>query len=149
KANIDLIISNQNVREGDSTYTKAFNLFKISEVNIFTNNPYDKDMTIAIDSTTYNGINIYSYGKLRYRPKAITDPISLNVNQPYSDFRDQLTRRYLNNLGIFNYPTVQYVEDTSDPNGNSLIANITLSSMKKFNFNPSLDVTHSNIQDFG
>ena len=149
KANIDLIISNQNVREGDSTYTKAFNLFKISEVNIFTNNPYDKDMTIAIDSTTYNGINIYSSGKLRYRPKAITDPIFLNVNQPYSDFRDQLTRRYLNNLGIFNYPTVQYVEDTSDPNGNSLIANITLSSMKKFNFNPSLDVTHSNIQDFG
>src|SRR5690606_37163210 len=77
------------------------------------------------------------------------DPIFLNVNQPYSDFRDQLTRRYLNNLGIFNYPTVQYVEDTSDSTGNSLIANITLSSMKRFNFNPSLDVTHSNIQDFG
>src|SRR5690606_19241754 len=66
-----------------------------------------------------------------------------------ADFRDQLTRRYLSNLGIFNYPTVQYVEDTSDPTGNSLIANIRLSSMKKFNFNPSIDVTHSKIQDFG
>jgi len=149
KANIDLIISDQNVRVGDSTYTKPFNLYKISEVNIFTNNPYDKDTKVIIDSTSYNGINIYSSGKLRYRPKAITDPIFLSIGQSYSDFRDQLTRRYLNNLGIFNYPTVQYVEDDSDPTGNSLIANITLSSMKKFNFNPSLDITHSNIQDFG
>src|SRR5690606_41396996 len=31
----------------------------------------------------------------------------------------------------------------------TLFRSITLSSMKKFNFNPSLDVTHSNIQDFG
>lgn len=149
KANIDLVISDQNVRQGDSIYTKPFNLFKISEINIFTNNPYDAQTATAIDSTTYNGINIYSSGKLRYRPKAITDPIFLNIDYPYADYRDQLTRRYLNNLGIFNYPTVQYVEDKSDPTGNSLIANIRLSSMKKFNFNPSIDVTHSNIQDFG
>ncbi len=149
KANIDLIISNQNVRQGDSIYTQPFHLFKISEINIFTNNPYDAQTATAIDSTTYNGINIYSSGKLRYRPKAITDPIFLNIDYPYADYRDQLTRRYLNNLGIFNYPTVQYVEDKSDPTGNSLIANIRLSSMKKFNFNPSIDITHSNIQDFG
>lgn len=149
KANIDLIISHQSVRQGDSIYSKPFNLYKISEINIFTNNPYDKDVATTIDSTSYRGINIYSSGKLRYRPKAITDPIFLNIGQPYADFRDQLTRRYLSNLGIFNYPTVQYVEDTSDPTGNSLIANIRLSSMKKFNFNPSIDVTHSNIQDFG
>lgn len=149
KANIELIISDQNVRVGDSTAVKKFNLFKISEVNIFTNNPYDKVTNQTIDSTSYKGINIYSYGKLRYRPKAITDPIFLTVGMPYSDFRDQLTRRYLNNLEIFNYPTVQYVEDVSDPTGNSLIANIRLSPKKNFNTRPTLDVTHSNIQEFG
>lgn len=149
KANIELIISDQNVRVGDSIYTKKFNLYKISEVNIFTNNPYDKVTNQVIDSTNYNGINIYSYGKLRYRSKAITDPIFLTVGLPYSDFRDQLTRRYLNNLEIFNYPTVQYVEDVSDPTGNSLIANIRLSPKKNFNTRPTLDVTHSNIQEFG
>lgn len=149
KTNIDLIISDQNVRVGDSTYTKKFNLYRISEVNIFTNNPYDRENEKSIDSTEYKGINIYSAGKLRYRPKAITDPIFMEIDEPYSDFRDQLTRRYLNNLGIFNYPTVQYVEDASDSTGNSLIANIRLSSMKNFNVNPSIDVTHSNIQDFG
>ncbi len=149
KANVDLVISNQNVRKGDSLYTKPFNLYKISEINIFTNNPYDKITAQSIDSTTYRGINIYSSGKLRFRPKAITDPIFLNIGQPFADFRDNLTRRYLNNLGIFNYPTIHYVEDTSDPTGNSLIANIQLVSMKKYNFNPSIDVTHSNIQDVG
>lgn len=149
KANIKLVISDQNVRTGDSTYTKKFNLYKISEVNIFTNNPYDKVTNQVIDSTNYNGINIYSSGKLRYRPKAITDPIFLTVGMPYSDFRDQLTRRYLNNLEIFNYPTVQYIEDVSDSTGNSLIANIRLSPKKNFNTKPTLDVTHSNIQEFG
>jgi len=149
KANIEMIISDQNVRIGDSTYIKPFNLYKISEINVFTNNPYDKQTDKIIDSTTYNGINIYSSGKLRFRPKALTAPISLTLNGPYADFRDQLTRRYFNNLGIFNYPTIQYVEDVSDSTGNSLIANIRLSSMKKFNFRPSFDATHSNIQNFG
>jgi len=149
KATIELIISDQNVRVGDSTYTKPFNLYKISEINVFTNNPYDKQTDKIIDSTTYNGINIYSSGKLRFRPKALTAPISLTLNGPYADFRDQLTRRYFSNLGIFNYPTIQYVEDVSDSTGNSLIANIRLSSMKKFNFHPSFDATHSNIQTFG
>lgn len=149
KANIKLIISEQNVREGDSLYTKPFNIYTISEVNIFTDNPYDKDSSQMIDSVRYKGINIYSSGNLRFRPKAITDPIFLSIGRPYSDFRDQLTRRYLNNLEIFNYPTIHYVEDESDPSGNSLIANIQLSSKKKFNLNPSLDFTHSNIQVFG
>lgn len=149
KANIRLIISEQNVRKGDSLYTKPFNIYTISEVNIFTDNPYDKDSSQTIDSVRYNGINIYSSGNLRFRPKAITDPIFLSIGRPYSDFRDQLTRRYLNNLEIFNYPTIHYVEDESDPSGNSLIANIQLSSKKKFNLNPSLDFTHSNIQVFG
>lgn len=149
KANIKLIISEQNVRKGDSLYTKPFNIYTISEVNIFTNNPYDKKTSQMIDSVSYNGINIYSSGNLRFRPKAITDPIFLSIGRPYSDFRDQLTRRYLNNLEIFNYPTIHYVEDESDPSGNSLIANIQLSSKKKFNLNPSLDFTHSNIQIFG
>jgi len=149
KANIELVISDQSIRIGDSTYVKPFNLYKISEINVFTNNPYDKQIDKIIDSTTYNGINIYSSGKLRFRPKALTAPISLSIGGPYADFRDQLTRRYFNNLGVFNYPTIQYVEDVSDSTGNSLIANIRLSSMKKFNFNPSFDATHSNIQTFG
>jgi hypothetical protein len=149
KANIEIIIGNQQLREGDEIYTKPFNLYKISEINIFTNNQYDKEEGQKIDSTSYQGFNIYSLGKLRYRPKALTDAVFIRKNERYSDVRDMLTRRSLNNLNIFNYPTIQYVEDKSDPTGNSLIANITLSSVSKFHFASTIDVTHSNIQDFG
>lgn len=149
KANVEIVIANQQVREGDEIYTKPFNLYKISEINIFTNNQYDREEGLKIDSTSYQGFNIYSLGKLRYRPKALTDAVFLRKNERYSDIRDMLTRRSLNNLGIFNYPTIQYVEDKTDSTGNSLIANITLSSVSKFHFASTIDVTHSNIQDFG
>ena len=149
KANIEIIIGNQQVRDGEEIYSKPFNLYKISEINIFTNNQYDKEEGQKIDSTSYQGFNIYSLGKLRYRPKALTDAVFIRKGERYSDVRDMLTRRSLNNLNIFNYPTIQYVEDKSDPTGNSLIANITLSSVSKFHFASTIDVTHSNIQDFG
>lgn len=149
KANIEIIIGNQQVRDGDEIFTKPFNLYKISEINIFTNNQYDREEVQRIDSTSYQGFNIYSLGKLRYRPKALTDAIFIRKNERYSDVRDMLTRRSLNNLGIFNYPTIQYVEDKTDSTGNSLIANITLSSVSKYHFTSTIDLTHSNIQDFG
>ncbi|MDO4728714.1 MAG: BamA/TamA family outer membrane protein [Bacteroidota bacterium] len=149
KADVEMIILNQNVRTDDSIYTKPFNLYKISEINIFTTNPYDKNNEKIIDSLNYKGINIYSYGKLRFKPKALTDPLFLNLDAPYADFRDQLTRNYISNLNMFGYPSIQYIEDKSDPEGNSLMVNIRLNSLKRYRFSPSVDVTHSNIQDFG
>ncbi|TEB40590.1 outer membrane protein assembly factor, partial [Flavobacterium circumlabens] len=39
--------------------------------------------------------------------------------------------------------------DKRDPLGESLIANVFLTPRKKYSFGASLDLTHSNIQDFG
>ncbi|RZJ75102.1 MAG: outer membrane protein assembly factor, partial [Flavobacterium sp.] len=147
KANVDLIIDNESVREGDSTYLRPFKLYKISRVNIYTKNPNSEDQ--SIDSVAYNGFNIYSTGKLNYRPKALTDPIFITKGSTFADFRRVLTSRYLSNLRVFNYPTIQYVEDPSDPTRSSLITNIYLNPRKKFRFNVTADFTHSNIQDFG
>ena len=147
KANIDIIIDKESVRQGDSTYLRPFKLYKISQVNIYTQNPTSEDQ--SIDSTSYNGFNIYSTGKLNYRPKALTDPVFITQGSYYSDIRRTRTSRYLNNLRIFNSPSITYEVDPSDSTGNSLITNIRLRPMDKFNLNPSIDFTHSNIQDFG
>lgn len=147
KANVELVIDNESVRRGDSTFVRPFKLYKISKVNIFTSNPSSADQ--SIDSTTYKGFNIYSTGKLNYRPKAITDPVFITPDSPFSDLRMIGTSRYLSNLRIFNSPSIKYVEDPNDPEGKSLIANITLLPKKKFRFNMAADFTHSNIQDFG
>lgn len=148
KTNIEMIINDQSVRENDSTTTKPFKLYKISEVNIFTDNPADKSGGIS-DSVTYNNFNLFSYNKMKYRPKAITDAIFVTKGSMYSDIRTNLSTRYLSNLKIFNHPNIQYKIDERDSLGNSLIANVILTPKKKYHFGASLDFTHSNIQDFG
>jgi outer membrane protein assembly factor BamA len=99
------------------------------------------------DSVTYKGFKLYSKGKLKYRPKAITDAIFITPNSLYSDNRSTLTSRFLSNLKVFDYPSIQYKVDPNDDN--YLIANIYLSPRKKFTYNAAIDFTHSNIQDFG
>jgi outer membrane protein assembly factor BamA len=146
KANVELAIDDETVRRGDSTFVRPFKLYKISQVNIYTKNPVS-DQTI--DSVNYKGFRIFSTGKLNYRPKALTDAIFITPGSTYADFRRVLTSRYLTNLRVFNYPTIQYVEDSTDVSGSSLITNIYLTPRKKFRFNVTADFNHSNIQDFG
>lgn len=145
KANVTLSIGDYSYRDGDSTKTRPFKLFKISQVNIYSAGPDDKTFKNITDTTTYNNFNLFSSGKLKYRPKALTNAVFITKDSHYADFRTTLTSRYLNNLRVFNYPTIQYVEDE---NG-GLIANIYLVSRPKFTFGYGVDFTHSNIQDFG
>lgn len=149
-ANIALIVDQRTIKEADSDTLRQvpFKVFKISDVNIFVDN-ISKNKTYALDSIQYNNFNIYSSTKLAYKPKAISDAIFINKDALFSDNRKVLTTRSISNLRTFNYPIIEYIEDPKDSLGQSLITNIYLTSRKKMTFNPSLDVTHSNIQDFG
>lgn len=149
KANSNMIIDDYSFRVGDSMQTKKFQQFKISEVNVFTDATLGKDKQTIKDSTSYKDVNLYAFEKIKYRPKALTDAIFINKGALFADWRTTVTSRYLSNLRVFNYPTIQYQEDPRDPEGKSLIANIYLVPRKKYSFGASLDVTHSNIQDFG
>lgn len=149
KAGVNLKIADYSFRDGDTTRTEPFKLFKISEVNIFTD--YDPKRGKSADTIkrVYRNFNLISHEKLKYKPRAITDAVFINPGNHFADFRTTLTTRYLSNLRIFNYPTVQYEVDKRDPLGKSLVANIFLTPRDKYSFGYSLDFTHSNIQDFG
>ncbi|RYJ43402.1 BamA/TamA family outer membrane protein [Flavobacterium beibuense] len=147
KANAKILIDNETVRTQDSTYTKPFSIYKISQVNIYTENQNGEERTI--DSASYKGFNIYSTGKLNYRPKALTDPVFITPGSTYADFRRTLTYRYLSNLNIFYYPKIIYEPDPADSTGTSLITNIYLKPKTKFDLIVGADFIHSNIQDFG
>lgn len=149
KADINLIIKNNSIQEKDSSRTEPFKLYKISDVNIYTDYSPARAKSQIKDSTTYNNFNLYSYDKLKYKPRAITDAIFITKGGTYADFRTTLSSRYLNNLKIFNYPSIQYEVDKRDSTAQSLIANVYLTPRKKYSFGASLDLTHSNIQDFG
>ena len=147
KANIDLNIENQAIRVGDSTKIMPFKLYKISNVNIYTDNLITKNNSITLDSVSFNNFNLYSVSKLKYKPKAITDAVFISKGSTFSDIETTLTSRSLGGLRVFNYPLIQYVVDPKDEN--SLITNIYLSPRPKLSFGYNFDFTHSAIQDIG
>lgn len=149
KANVDMRIGDYTYRENDSTKTEPFKIYKISEVNIITDYSNANKNSKLSDSISYKKFNLFSFKKLKYRPKAITDAIFINKGNYFSDTRTNLTSRYLNNLKIFNYPTITYKIDPRDSLSSSLIANIYLSPKKKYSFATNLDASISNIQKPG
>ncbi|RYJ53615.1 outer membrane protein assembly factor [Flavobacterium petrolei] len=149
QANITLMINNYSYQDGDSTRTEPFKIYKISDVNIYTDYSPSNNALNITDSTTYKNFNLYSQEKLKYKPKAITNAIFITKGGLYADNKTVLTTRYLNNLKIFNYPSIQYEVDKRDSTAQSLIAKVYLTPRKKYSFGTTLDVTHSNIQDFG
>lgn len=149
QANVNLIINNYSYQEKDSTKTEPFKIYTISDVNIFTDYAPNSSNQKINDSTSFKDFNLYSHKKLRYKPHAITDAIFITKGSLFADNRTVLTTRYLNNLKIFNYPTIQYELDKRDTTAQSLIAKIYLTPRKKYSFGASVDVTHSNIQDIG
>ncbi len=146
KAPVVVNITDQIVRKGDSTTTKPYKIYRIGEVNIFTNDSALKSKTQVADSTKYKNFNLYSSDKLRYRPKAITDAVFIHKDSVFSESRKTLTLRSLNNLKTFEYPIIKYVEDTISQ---TLKVNIFLTSKDKYSFKANADFTHSNIQEFG
>ncbi|MRX66613.1 Surface antigen [Flavobacterium resistens] len=149
KADVNLIINNNSIQEKDSSRTEPFKLYKISDVNIYTDYSAANSKSKINDSISYNNFNLYGYKKIKYKPRAITDAIFITKGSIFSDTRTTLSSRYLNNLKIFNYPSIQYEVDKRDSTAQSLIANVYLTPRKKYSFGATLDVTHSNIQDFG
>lgn len=149
KANVNLMITDYSYQDKDSTRTAPFKIYKISDVNIYTDYSPNNSNSKITDSTTYKNFNLYSRKKLKYKPYAITDAIFITKGGLFADYKTVLTTRYLNNLKIFNYPSVQYEIDSRDTTYSSLIAKIYLTPRKKYSFGTSLDITHSNIQDIG
>ncbi|UUV20622.1 BamA/TamA family outer membrane protein [Paenimyroides aestuarii] len=147
-ADIYLNIDNKSIKQGDTLTTEPFKLYKISRVNIFTSNTSAETQVIT-DSIAYKDLNIYSKGPLSYKPKVLRNAVFIDKDTYFSDIRRLITSRSLSNLKVFNYPTIEYIPDPADSLGKSLIANITLNPRKRITFNPSIDVSHSNIQDFG
>lgn len=149
KADINLIINDKTVKTGDSLIKEPFKIYTLSKVNVYTLNKTASNRRMLTDTIDYNGVKILSEGPLNYRPKVLTNTIFLEPETKYSDSRRLLTSRSLSNLRVFNYPSIEFVKDPADSTGQSLITNITLVPKQRAVFRPSIDVTHSNIQDFG
>ena len=149
KANITYIIPNRKITAGDSTYTEPFKVHTINEVRIVTDFTYENRNKSFQDSISYKGYKILSYGKMRFRPKAITDAISISPEDIFRDIDRTLTYNQISDLKIFRYPNITYDEVIGDSTKTLLNANILLSPREKFTLGANFDAFTSTIQQFG
>ncbi|WP_179343825.1 translocation and assembly module lipoprotein TamL [Winogradskyella ursingii] len=146
KINTDLIISNRIIRGDDSSTVTPFKIYKVKEVNLYTDDTYENRFDTVTDTTVFKNYNLYSKDKLRFRPKALTDAVFINKGEKYSDLARSRTSRYLNDLQMFRYPSIEYIENEEDT---TLTANIYLEPKKKYQLSFHPEITQSNIQTIG
>ncbi len=143
--NVDINIQNRIIRNADSVRYEPFKIYKVEDVTIITDYSYEKRNNTFQDSAFYKGFKIYSYDKLRYRPKALTDAIFITPGSIFRDRDRTLTYSHLNQLRTFKYPDIDFIETSS----NTLSDTIRLTPLKKFSLDFSTDVSQSNIQTIG
>ncbi|MCW9037348.1 BamA/TamA family outer membrane protein [Altibacter sp.] len=149
KANITYIIPDRKIDEGDSTRTEPFKVHTINEVRIVTDYTFANRNAPITDTVSYNGYKLFSYDELKFRPKAITDAISITPNKIFKDIDRTLTYNQISDLRIFKYPNISYQEDPADTTGTGLIATILLTPQKKYTLGVDFDAYTSTIQQFG
>lgn len=145
KVNVSLKIQNRAIRTPDSIRREPFKIYTINDVNIITDYTYENLNKPFKDSISYGGYKIYSYGDMRFRPKALTDAMFIAPGQVFRDIDRTRTYRYLNELRTFKYPNIEYIENPD----NTLTDTIRLTPLKKFSLGFRTDVSTSDIQTVG
>jgi hypothetical protein len=100
KQDVNLIISDYSYQE-KILQKRTFQIYKISDVNIYADYSQTTVVQNSLIGTTYK-VLISTLMKIKYKPHAITDAIFITKEAFYS--KTVLTTRYLNNLKIFTYP---------------------------------------------
>lgn len=142
------VLLNINKFRSSSDSTDAGTPYKVArhkKINIYAD--YDiNGTTDTLKSLAYENYNIYYSGKLRYKPKALTDAIFFKKDSVYRDLDRIRTYRQITNLNTFKYPNIEFIPDSTQT---QLESNIYLAAKPKYSLNLNFDVTHSNIQQVG
>ena len=146
KIKLRLTIDDPKLTLNDSLGRKTFKVRKISKVKIYTDTNFENTHKKISDTTLYKEFELYSYDKLKYKPKAITNAVFLTPNSIYSDKNRLQTYNAISNLGVFKYPTISLAKEVE---GEDLIASIYLTQRKKYVFGTNFNISTSTIQDVG
>ncbi len=148
KISVVIEISDLQKRENDTLKNIPYLIHPVSKMNVYIDTPGQLGQPSSYtDSINYNDFTVYFKGKLKYKPKALEEVIFIQKGQAYSDLERTQTYRYISNLRNFKYPSITYSPiDNSRPD---LVANIFLNPKERFSMGFDLDLSHSNIQDFG
>ena len=145
KVPVQINIEDYISRAGDRVISTPYTLSRIKKIDLYILNPKYESLP-RWDSLSHEDITIFYKGKLSYRPQALTDAIFISKDSLYSEQQRNLTYRYFNQLRNFKYPSIVF-DTTDDPT--ALETTIYLNPKERFSLGLDLDLSHSNIQDFG
>ena len=118
-----------------------------------TRNNYSLPVDIIINGDDYKIFKIRNINleeidnetKFKFNKGFLQSKIKFKKNSVFNDSLRKSTLKSLNNLDLFNFPSIQYTE-ASD---NTLDANIILNNKKKFGLGFGFDLKQSDIEDIG
>ena len=118
-----------------------------------TRNNYSLPVDIKINGDDYKIFKIRNINleeidnetKFKFNKGFLQSKIKFRKNSVFNDSLRKSTLKSLNNLDLFNFPSIQYTE-ASD---NTLDANIILNNKKKFGLGFGFDIKQSDIEDIG
>ena len=118
-----------------------------------TRNNYSLPVDIIINGDDYKIFKIRNINleeidnetKFKFNKGFLQYKIKFRKNSVFNDSLRKSTLKSLNNLDLFNFPSIQYTE-ASD---NTLDANIILNNKKKFGLGFGFDIKQSDIEDIG
>ncbi len=137
--NIRNFIENQ---EGTAV-EKEYQISRMNNIKVYVSKVGNTGNEAYDSIGTYDGLTLYSQGKMRYSSRLLRDAISFKTNQPYSDIARSTTLKQLTRLQSFDYPTIRY--NYANEKETLLDASIYLMPKEKYGLNFGLDVTQSNI----
>lgn len=148
KIPVSIQIDNIQQRINDTLQEIPYTINHIKKVEVYIDNLKNKeDFNQFTDSVYYGGLTIFSKGKLKYQPKAIASGIAIKKDAAYSDENRNITYRYFTSLKNFKYPSINYTKIAGEKD--ALKASLFLTPKERFSLGFDLDLSHSNIQDFG
>ena len=109
------------------------------KTNIYGND-YSISKISAINITQSDSINSFNFNK-----NFIKSKLKFKSGDVFNDSLRKASLRELNDLDLFNFPSIQYSKNKD----NSLNANLLLNSKKKFGLGFGFDLKQSNIEDIG
>lgn len=142
--NIKLNIDDLKTRNASSVTTQEYKVASFDKINVFTDflNEGESDMQFQ----RFGDYTIFYKGKLRFKPRTLTNAIFFEKDSIYRDLDRIRTLRQINSLNVFKYPSINIEEDSTRT---QLTANIYLTPKPRYSFRVNLDATHSSIQRVG
>jgi hypothetical protein len=146
---LKMMIQNRPVKKNGQMQSVPFVISKINNVNIYTDHTFKKSKEDYVKRTTYEGVNFYSHNKLNYKPKALSDLVTIKSDSIFKEQEKRISYDQLYRLNNFKTISIKYVPVANDSLNKLLDVNIFLTPYEPFKLGFETEAITSNIQNIG